>query len=59
MGNDDDQLVREVAADHVVMLGRRAVDHLLDRAEMAHGTGDVRSAVTRWENAITAAELLY
>ena len=56
-GDDEDNLAEAVAREFVDRLGRRAVDELNDRADIAEETGDHTSAET-WRDIARVVERL-
>ena len=53
----DDAEIERVAAEHLQRLGARAVDWLLDQAQIAYGHWDVDSAEA-WREIAEAAVLI-
>ena len=51
----DDDEIRRVAAEHIRTRGSRAVDWLIEQAELAEGIGDFDAART-WREIAAAAE---
>ena len=53
----DDNQVRQAAAEHVQALGSKAVDWLLEHAEIAESIGDHEAAET-WRQIAAAAKAM-
>ncbi|MBV9583838.1 MAG: hypothetical protein JO213_03025 [Alphaproteobacteria bacterium] len=54
----DDAEIERVAAEYLQRLGARAVDWLLEQAEVAYGHGDADSGEAWWEIAEVAVLIL-